>query len=968
MGASLNIRRFLSLILSISLCLSTGSIIFATNDDISDVQVIKIGYLEGDGTFNLHQVQGSEGYGYEYYNGIIQHTQGNYEIEFVECTGDTKFDMLKNGEVDLLTCISAHDMAENSFLYSTIPFASREVYLTNLATTVTPYNDLSFIDNSTIAIPESSSLLSYLEKFIETNNLNVTLVDLNTSSYLGSLTEKLYDYAVGTSMSIEIGLKPVAGLGVQDVYCVASEENQALMDDINYAMQYIDSSILMYQEQLYLKYFAENIAKSTVISTEQYELLHSQDSYIVAVTDNYIPFSYFDSKGEISGFSVDVMDEIASQLGINATFVIVDSETESSTYYDMSMSLTQSTLDANVSESYYQIPFILVYYDVDQFNFQKLGIPVTYGEAIDLFTNVVTGFDLSIYDDIYALKDAFSKHEIDGMLLTSNALNMLRNDIDYENFYLAPIGTSLNLRITFADHMHPEKISAINSVIQELDLAQLEYSLLSHSTTTAEVRASFFDIIMNNPTLAVLFIVTVFASVLMSIVINQKRKKEALEALIDFDTITSLHTENKFKRLAYDLMKENPDKSYSILSVDIDNFKYINEVYGYETGTKVIEFIASLFPSFFGKDSISARRFSDNFIVFIESDKAEKTAMAITPDNFPDCQNFVVENLGEDYVFNLSFGVVDVRHKKDDLTNLIDCANIARAKGKKTYGMTLNRYTDHMRFETENNNVIVGLMEQAIVNQEFVMRYQPKVSLENPDNITGAEALVRWIKDGDIVPPDSFIPIFEKNGFIIKLDYYVADTVCKFIGENMRRYTDFPVISLNLSSLTLMEEDLVQKLFAILEKHNVPASMVDLEITESAMVDGFDVAIECIAQMREAGFTVSMDDFGTGVSSLNRLKDIPIDVLKIDRGFLTDTLDDSKGIAIIKNVINLATDLSLETIAEGIETSEQHILLRDLGCDIGQGFLFHRPQNKDDYLTLLEDRKKPRPNSRNNNA
>ncbi|MFI3176752.1 MAG: EAL domain-containing protein, partial [Eubacteriales bacterium] len=287
-----------------------------------------------------------------------------------------------------------------------------------------------------------------------------------------------------------------------------------------------------------------------------------------------------------------------------------------------------------------------------------------------------------------------------------------------------------------------------------------------------------------------------------------------------------------------------------------------------------------------------------------------------------------------------------IHNRMESVTQMIDGATIARNAGKQILGYTITEYTEEMREERRNKNHVVQTMNEGIQNKEFIMYYQPKINL-NTGHIVGAEALVRWVQGGKLIPPDCFIPIFEKNGFIEELDYYVFEEVCAFIN---RQKGMAPIISVNLSWITVGKDNLIQRLEAILEKYQVKPIQIDLEITESAFVDQFEDSLSRLEHLRSLGFTISMDDFGAGISSLNRLKEIPLDIMKIDRGFVMDSLENKKGKIIIENVIQMGKKLNLETVAEGIETKEQLEFLRDMGCDVGQGYYYARPLPEGEFL------------------
>ena len=247
---------------------------------------------------------------------------------------------------------------------------------------------------------------------------------------------------------------------------------------------------------------------------------------------------------------------------------------------------------------------------------------------------------------------------------------------------------------------------------------------------------------------------------------------------------------------------------------------------------------------------------------------------------------------------------------------------------------------------------IINEMDTALEEKQFVVYFQPKYEL---DGYTprGAEALVRWKKtDGTMVSPGEFIPVFEKNGFIIKLDYYVWDQVCQLIATALRAGRKPDPISVNVSRVNLYNPNFLESLVNLVEKYRIPPEYLHLELTESVFSDTENVILNAVNYLHKAGFTILMDDFGSGYSSLNVLKDIDLDVLKIDMKFLSKGKDDGRGEKILAAVIQMAKALDMPVIAEGVEEKKQVQMLKRLGCNYIQGYYFAKPMPQEDYERL----------------
>lgn len=451
-------------------------------------------------------------------------------------------------------------------------------------------------------------------------------------------------------------------------------------------------------------------------------------------------------------------------------------------------------------------------------------------------------------------------------------------------------------------------------------------------------------------------IITIIFIVFIGACIFCKSKQRALKKIINQDELTLLLSEKKFLEEAKILLSKSLPNEYMLISMDIDKFKIINELYGYEKGTELLVEVASNIATYFSEADLKARVIADNFLILIKTDLYKLNCSM--KGNFCNYIKNIQRNiLNEDFNINISQGIYIVDDTSLSLNYMIDCVNSARVDGKKIYGNKTVIFDKEMQKKRELYNFIITNMEHALIYENFKVYYQPKVDL-NSGKLVGFEALVRWVKDnGEIIPPNDFIPIFETNEFISRLDYYIFSKVCVFISENITKH-NIPRISVNLSGITILKSDVVNTLIHILEFYDLEPKHLELEITESAMIDNFQSLANKVYELRKVGFVVSMDDFGSGLSSLNRLKDIHFDIIKIDKLFIENTLESERGVYIIENIIRMSKYLDLLIVAEGIETENQAKLLKKLGCNIAQGYYFAKPMPEENVIEYFSEYEK----------
>ena len=418
---------------------------------------------------------------------------------------------------------------------------------------------------------------------------------------------------------------------------------------------------------------------------------------------------------------------------------------------------------------------------------------------------------------------------------------------------------------------------------------------------------------------------------------------------LEHDTLTGLHNMQKFFQNTKDMLELHPDIKFTILRVDIERFKMINNYYGDKEGDRLIIYLAHVVENFAEniKHCTFGRINADIFAVCLPTDA-------------PQIKEFgaqIKKSLKEyhaDYYLQAAIGIYDIEDNSMDMRRILDCATIAAKQCKGQYMVHEAKYTPEIGAKLIREQNIINEMDHALETEEFVVYFQPKYELDNYRPY-GAEALVRWQKpDGTMISPGQFIPIFEANGFITKLDYYVWEKVCQFIQKRLKQYKDTEPISVNVSRVNLYNSRFVESLINLVEKYKIPPKYLNLELTESAFSDDAQLMQNAVEELRRAGFTIMMDDFGSGYSSLNILKDIDLDVLKIDMRFLSKGPSESRGEKILEAVIKMAKSLDMPVIAEGVEEEKQVKMLKRLGCDYIQGYYFAKPMPKDEYLTLLK--------------
>lgn len=429
--------------------------------------------------------------------------------------------------------------------------------------------------------------------------------------------------------------------------------------------------------------------------------------------------------------------------------------------------------------------------------------------------------------------------------------------------------------------------------------------------------------------------------------VNQgKLNGVVVDYLATYDELTGIYNKQAFYAKTKEMLLDNPDKNFDLLRINIERFKVLNDLFGESTGDKLLRYIGKFLKEINLPLCVSGRLYADNFVVCYEAGKGDSRRMINTLQMVAD--SFAINNRTI-----LSFGLYRIDDKTLPVSVMCDRANMALWKAKGNFKNPYCEYDEKMRQQVLKEQKIINAMEMAIQNKEFTLYLQPKYDIEK-GTIIGAEALVRWIsQENGFISPGDFIPVFENNGFVYEVDKFIWEESCRYLRKWLDEGREVHPISVNVSRIDLYDPKLVKHLVDLREKYQLPSQYLELEITESAYTEDPEQIITITRQLREAGFVILMDDFGTGYSSLNMLKDIQIDVLKLDMGFLKSSDYSAKGGNILTAILKMAESLKMQTIAEGVETKEQVEFLKSIGCKYVQGFYYSKPLPVDEFEKLI---------------
>ena len=444
-----------------------------------------------------------------------------------------------------------------------------------------------------------------------------------------------------------------------------------------------------------------------------------------------------------------------------------------------------------------------------------------------------------------------------------------------------------------------------------------------------------------------LFIYLIFSTI--SLLIWEYYNKKRFKRIFYTDNLTKIKNQVAFENRAIEILHNASNKEYVLLNIDIDNFKYINDTHGYEYGDKVLIIVAAALSKTFNIKETCARIGSDNFVILA------KYRDSLLEDIREMLTNAIISELDMNVTQTISYCIGAYLVEIDNLgyksiNSMMDKANIAH-KVSKTRGISSTVwYNENLLKQLQMENSIYNYMYKAIENEEFHMYLQPKFQISSL-NVVSAEALVRWFSpELGFLSPDEFIPLFEKSGFIIELDFYMLKKACSFVKKTFMKKNQYTYpIAVNFSRVTIYQNSFYQRFLDTVKEYEIPFKYIEIEVTESAFNEISQPVISILEELKKLGFLISMDDFGSGYSSLSLLCSLSINGLKLDKSLLKETFNREKVYSIIQCIIEMSHRIGMSVVCEGIETKKDLEFLNTVKCDVGQGFYFSKPIEEKEF-------------------
>ena len=920
-----------------------------------------VGYYE-DGDYMYHNAQGEyEGYNFEFLQEVSKLSGLSYEV-VDSPSWQEAFQLSIAGRIDILPAVYRTEGRMDQMLFTDESMCT--IYTTlNVRMDDNRYNyeDFDAFQGMRVGIIKGGEDGESFKRYCAQNGVALTIIEYDeTQELLDALGSGTLDGVAITHLGRSSVFRSVARFAPTPMYIAVSKQRPDLLAQINRSINDILLRNPDYRTDLYDKYLSPSSNQVPVLTKEEVEYIEAADEPIhISYDPSFAPFSYKDAEGELNGIMADIFARIAEKSGLDFQFeacpaatalrAVKLGETDAVSVVDGDY-LWDERNHMNTTLRFLNTPSAMIT-QAERTEIEVLALPEGYQLSEHVAQNNPEK-EIQYYDSIQACFDAVLDGKAQATYTNTQTANYIISAPKYEKLHVTALTQYPNdLCIGVSKSADPRLFSILDKYIQYMSNEEIDTLLLNNSVSVRPITMEAF--VHQNIWLITGLVAAVSGSIILLLCINLfniSRSKRRIQDLLYRDELTGLDNINRFYVRAEELLATG---KYAVVYCDIDRFKLINDTFGFEEGDEVLRAFGSILQKSMEDRECCARLSADNFVMLRHYKQWETLAADLMH-----IQAVLNKWRGErgiiPYEIAVSFGVYQAdAGETNDMKQMLDFANYAMRSAKTAAGGSCFLYDEQMRNKALFEQGLEGRLASAMEQGEFEAYYQPKVDMDT-GRIVGCEALVRWNHpEQGLLMPGSFIPFFEKKGLIVRVDLHMFEQVCRTVRRWLDEGRPAVTVSCNFSQMHFGHDGFAGQVSEIADRFQVPHHLLEVEITESAIADAPESVSSALTELKMRGFQIAIDDFGSGYSSLGQLQRLRADVLKLDRSFVCAGLQGPREQIVIENLVNMASELGMEVVCEGVETQVQVKVLQDIGCHIAQGYYYYRPMQTAAFEQLL---------------
>lgn len=958
-----SVRRFLVFLLALALLMApagrSGTVYGA------EKRTVRVGFFPMEGYHEIRADGSYTGMDVEYLEALCDYVSWN--VEYVECESwDDALDMLREEKIDLVG--SAQYSKERSEVYQYASLASGYTFGAIAAGSGSElaYEDFAAMEDVTFGVVDSYIRKDEFYEYMADHGVPMPKVREyeDTAALQAALDAGEIDALVHSLTEIREGQRVVGRFAPMPFYYITYRGNDDLMRELNQGIADVKMHRPELENELMVKYYDSRLDQTILLTNEEKQYIAENERLTVGYLDKYYPFSY-ESGGEYCGLTRQVLEEVSVSTGIFFEYVkMEDEETAKAALRDGSIDIlcycgeNSRSVRAQglmVTKVYAQVPQVIIMRRNDKSS--AIGILAVEesnaaGDTVQRFTGENTRLLTcsSQLESLHAVKEGQADAAVcDGYLaeyLLGSQLRFNRMEIqsvlsDVHSIYMVLADCEDDILLGI---LNKELIEVSDKMVNDYMLQDNFYSKMS------------IENFISDNSIPIILALSACAAAIILILFFLLRNSMRVQKLMYKDTEFNVWNLNYLRYRAMRKLAVDRSGNYAVAYTDIGQFKSYNALYGWSAGQRVLELVIEvLSKEVDSKRELYARSYGSHFVLFIKYENLDALkkrlldiAERISARIYEETDNHMPLAMG---VGCLENGDSDLRRALSESIQLVDSL-------KNNYGNVVQIYDDRLRTQLRENHAREKLLEAADIDRDFVAYYQAKVDIRN-ERIVGAEALVRFMDptaEGAIRAPGFFVPYYERTGRIREIDFFVMESVCKMLRRRIDAGRRVVPVSCNFSRVHFTSDGFPERFERVMDKYRIPRELIEVEITETLVVEEVQQqkVKEVVGILREKGVRLSIDDFGSGYSSLGVFEQIPASVIKLDRSFLLNNENRVRQVQIMKNIVNLARDLNAQVVCEGVETKDDTELMMEIGAYVAQGYRYCRPVPEDVFEGMLE--------------
>lgn len=928
-------------------------------------RTVKVGFFPMEGYHELQEDGSYAGMDAEYLENLCDYT--DWAIEFVPCDSwDEALRLLEEKEIDLVG--SAQYSLERAEIFQYANLASGYTFGTIAveADSFLAYEDFEAMQDITYGIVATYVRKQEFHEYLADHHITSPKVREyeNTAALHEALAEGKIDAIVHSLTEVREGQRVIGRFAPMPFYYISYPGNDDVMRELNQGIADVKMNRPELENELMVKYYDSRLDQTVLLTSEEKQYLEEKGTLTVGYLDGYYPFSYEDENGEYRGLAVQVLEEVSVSTGVSFAYVkmadleeakqaLLAGDIDLISYCDETPRAMKED-GVELTKSYAQVPQVLI---------RKRN-----HKAEQITTLAAAGCSTSKEGDIGFAGEYEQVLLSDSQEQCLRAVESGRADAALCDGYLAEylmgtvfslgkleIYTVLNdshiIYMAVKDDMESPLLGILNKeLLAVTDKMVNDYMLRDNFYARMSVESFIRD-----HSIPIILLLTGCALLVILVLYHMLKNSRRIQKLMYKDSDFDIWNLNYLKYRASLKLTEDRTLKYAIVFTDICQFKSYNAIYGWRAGQRLLELsIGEISSQIDSVKELYARSNGSHFVLFVCYDTIEslKNRLLSLEDRISDR---IYQETG--IRMAQAMGICAVDQEDTDVQLALSNAIQAVDSLKGSHSNATKFYDDALEGQMKERHEREKLLDSVDFHKDFVAYYQAKVDIRD-EQIVGAEALVRFkdpTDNGAIRAPGFFVPYYEQTGRITEIDFFVMESVCRMLRRRIDEGRRVVPVSCNFSRMHFVKEGFPEKIKAVLNKYQVPKELIEVEITETLVVEEMQQqrVKENVSILRANGVRLSIDDFGSGYSSLGVFEQIPASVIKLDRSFLLNNENRTRQVQIMRNIVNLANDLDVQVVCEGVETQNDTELMMEIGAYVAQGYRYCRPIPEQEFEGML---------------